>query len=140
MVVVCYYTSLPTVKGLHRTHVSIGSTLIAAVATLCLFVLRGTFAPIIQFFRACLLPAPLSAPLSLSELNDSRWLAFCRWLRFGDGLASPDSSLSDTDESLVDFLLDLPEEEAAALPSLNASVNCFCLASHHICCLCTTSG
>jgi hypothetical protein len=34
----------------------------------------------------------------------------------------------------------LPGDADPILTSLNASVNCFCLASHHICCLCTTSG
>jgi len=81
------------------------------------------------------MPSPLSAPLSLSELNDSLWLVLLRWLRFGDGLLSPDSSLSDTEESLLDFRLDLP-----VLPSLSASSSCLCLASHHICCRWTTSG
>ena len=81
------------------------------------------------------MPSPLSAPLSLSELIESLWLVLLRWLRFGDGLLSPDSSLSDTEESLLDFRLDLP-----VLPSLNASSNCLCLASHHICCRWTTSG
>jgi len=81
------------------------------------------------------MPSPPSAPLSLSELNDSLWLALLRWLRFGDGLLSPDSSLSDTEESLLDFRLDLP-----VLPSLSASSSCLCLASHHICCRWTTSG
>jgi len=81
------------------------------------------------------MPSTLSAPLSLSELNDSLWLVLLRWLRFGDGLLSPDSSLSDTEESLLDFRLDLP-----VLPSLSASSSCLCLASHHICCRWTTSG
>jgi hypothetical protein len=34
----------------------------------------------------------------------------------------------------------LPGDKDPVLPSFNASFNCLCLASHHICCLCTTSG
>ena len=130
-----YYVSPLSAKSQHKGHVSIASTWIAAFGMSCFFVRLDAFALTAQLFWGCFMPSPLSAPLSLSELNDSLWLVLLRWLRFGDGLLSPDSSLSDTEESLLDFRLDLP-----VLPSLSASSSCLCLASHHICCRWTTSG
>lgn len=130
-----YYVSPLSANSQHEGHVSIGSTLSAAFGMSCFFVRLDAFALTAQLFWGCFMPSPLSAPLSLSELNDSLWLVLLRWLRFGDGLLSPDSSLSDTEESLLDFRLDLP-----VLPSLIASSSCLCFASHHICCRWTTSG
>ena len=130
-----YYVSPLSANSQHEGHVSIGSTWSAAFGTSCFFVRLDAFALTAQLFWGCFMPSPLSAPLSLSELNDSLWLVLLRWLRFGDGLPSPDSSLSDTEESLLDFRLDLP-----VLPSLSASSSCLCLASHHICCRWTTSA